>query len=347
MSAEPTPTEQLAERYTVRAIPGLPDFRPGDDLAAAICAAAPWIADGDILAVTSKAVSKAEGQLVRTGTDEEAREATRREAIDSETSAVVAERRGVRIVRTHHGLTMAAAGVDASNVNADEIAVLPADGDASAQALRDGVRRILGRDVAVVITDTTGRPWRGGLVDVAIGSAGISPLRDLRGSVDTHGHPLAVTALAQVDEIASASELVRGKLGRVAAAVLRGLPWHAEPAGAAGAGAALVRPRDEDMFCLGARDVVPAAQHAHPTDEPPRPEQVHDALERCTAPDGVRAGVDGARVVLGGTDEFELGMYVGQLLVALRAEGLAAGVRREPGTVALTLTQCAPYAGIS
>lgn len=342
------PAERLAEQYTVRAITGLPDFRPGDDLVAAICEAAPWIADGDILAVTSKAVSKAEGRLVPTGTDEEERAVTRRTVIDSQTAAVVAERRGVRIVRTHQGLTMAAAGVDASNVNADEIALLPRDSDASARAIRDGVRRILGKDVAVVITDTTGRPWRGGLVDVAIGSAQIAPLRDLRGSVDTHGHPLAVTAIAQVDEIASASELVRGKLGRVAAAVVRGIPWHADPQQPAGAGAALVRPRDEDMFCLGARDVVPAAQTAGTTEDPARPEQLADALERVGVPVGLQvSGPEAARVAVRGTDEFQLGMYVGQLLVALRAEGLAADVRRDPDCVTLTVSQSAPYEGTS
>ncbi|WP_153506416.1 coenzyme F420-0:L-glutamate ligase, partial [Cumulibacter manganitolerans] len=264
------PAEQLPEQYVVRAITGLPDFRPGDDLAAAVCTAAPWLEDGDILAVTSKAVSKVEGRLVPTGTDEEHRQRTRQQAIDDETVAVVAQRGGVRIVRTRQGMTMAAAGVDASNVNADEVALLPLDSDASAAALRARVRELTGRDVAVVVTDTVGRPWRGGLVDIALGSAGIPALRDLRGAVDTHGHPLAVTALAQVDEIASASELVRGKLGRVAAAVVRGIPWRAA-SDSAGAGAgSLIRPVEEDMFCLGARDVVPAAQLATGTGAAPR-----------------------------------------------------------------------------
>lgn len=339
--------EELAEQYSVRAILGLPDFRPGDDLVATICSAAPWIADGDILAVTSKAVSKAEGRLVATGTDEDERAVTRRKVIDGETAAVVAERRGVRIVRTHQGLTMAAAGVDASNVNADEIAVLPRDSDASARAIVDGVQRILGKNVGVVITDTTGRPWRGGLVDVAIGSAQIAPLRDLRGSVDTHGHPLAVTAIAQVDEIASASELVRGKLGRVAAAVVRGIPWSTDPQQPAGAGAALVRPNEEDMFCLGARDVVSAARAASTTEEPPRAEQVTEALERVEPPPGVEIERDAARVVVRGTDDYLVGLHVGQLLVALRAEGLAADVRRGSDHVALTLSQSMPYDGTS
>lgn len=338
--------EQLAEQFTVRAITGLPDFRPGDDLVAAICAAAPWIADGDVLAVTSKAVSKAEGRLVPTGTDELQRAATRRAVIDSQTAAVVAERRGVRIVRTLQGMTMAAAGVDASNVNPDEIAVLPLDCDASARAIRDGVRRLLGKDVAVVITDTTGRPWRGGLVDVALGSAGIPPLRDLRGSIDTHGHPLAVTAIAQVDEIASASELVRGKLGRVAAAVVRGVPWQPDDA-TTGSAAALIRPAEEDMFCLGARDVVPAARHARPTESPARPDQVADALERTAPPAGVEVTGDGPLLLLRGRDDFELGLYAGQLVVALRAEGLAADLRHEPGEVAMRLAQAAPYEGTS
>ncbi|WP_134322657.1 coenzyme F420-0:L-glutamate ligase [Cumulibacter soli] len=336
--------EPLAEQYTVRAIRGLPDFRPGDDLIAAICSAAPWIADGDVLAITSKAVSKAEGRLTSTGTDEVERAARRREVIDAETTNVVAERRGVRIVRNALGLTMAAAGVDASNVNADEIATLPLDPDASARRIRDGIRAQLGRDVAVVITDTTGRTWRSGLVDIAIGSAGIAPLRDLRGGIDTHGHPLAVTALAQVDEIASASELVRGKLGRVAAAVIRGIPWRAQET--PGAGVALIRPIEEDMFCFGARDVVPAAQHASFTDGCAREEQITDAIARVRAPAGIRAAVAGSAVSVRGDDEFALGIYVGQLVVALRAEGLAAELTRVAEGADLRLAQAAPYEGI-
>ncbi|MFV0532702.1 MAG: coenzyme F420-0:L-glutamate ligase [Cumulibacter sp.] len=336
--------EPLAEQYTVRAVLGLPDFRPGDDLVVAICAAATWIADGDVVAITSKAVSKAEGRLASTGTDEAERAARRREVVDAETTHVVAERRGVRIVRNALGLTMAAAGVDASNVNADEIAALPLDPDASARRIRDGIKARLGRDVAVVITDTTGRTWRSGLVDIAIGSAGIAPLRDLRGGIDTHGHPLAVTALAQVDEIASASELVRGKLGRVAAAVIRGIPWRAQQT--PGAGVALIRPIEEDMFCFGARDVVPAARHASLTDEPARDEQITDAIARACAPAGILATVADSAVSVRGDDEFALGMYVGHLMVALRAEGLAAELTQVAGGAVLRLAQAAPYAGI-
>lgn len=338
-------TERLPGQYVVRAIAGLPDFRPGDDLAAAICAAAPWLEDGDIVAVTSKAVSKAEGRLVPTGTAEDARVRARQDAIDSETEAVVAQRGGVRIVRTRQGMTMAAAGVDASNVNADEIALLPVDSDASARRIRAGIREHAGADVAVVVTDTVGRPWRAGLVDISLGSAGIAPLRDLRGSVDTHGHPLAVTALAQVDEIASASELVRGKLGRIAAAVIRGIPWQDGDPAVPGS-ASLIRPTDEDMFCLGARDVVPAARSARPSLDAADPQRVADALGRLQPSSVVEAGAEGTTVTVRCGDSYELGQFVGQLLVALRAEGLAGTPERAGDTVVVRTSAAAPYEGI-
>lgn len=339
--------EQLPEQYVVRAVTGLPDFRPGADLVTALCHAAPWLADGDIVAITSKAVSKCEGRLVPTGTSEQERTLARQEAIDGETEAVVAQRGGLRIVRTRQGMTMAAAGVDASNVNADEIALLPVDSDASARAIRAGIRERLGRDVAVIITDTVGRPWRDGLVDIALGAAGISPLRDLRGTVDTHGHPLAVTALAQVDELASASELVRGKLGRVAAAVISGVPW--QDAGPAAPGAAsLIRTGDNDMFNLGSRDVVPATRRAVATGGTGERTEalVADALDRMGSAPGIAASLDGSLIRLRGDDPFELGVYAGQLLVALRAEGLTASVRRTAHVAVLEPSLAAPYEGI-
>jgi coenzyme F420-0:L-glutamate ligase/coenzyme F420-1:gamma-L-glutamate ligase len=242
-------------------------------------------------------------------------------------------------------MTMAAAGVDASNVNADEIALLPLDSDGSARRIREGVRSRLGVDVAVIVTDTVGRPWRAGLVDVALGSAGIPPLRDLRGTIDTHGHHLAVTALAQVDELASASELVRGKLGRVAAAVIRGIPWHDDDRTAPGA-SSLVRPTDEDMFALGARDVVPAALSARPTRCAARPGQVAEALARVTPPSSVDVESSDETVTVAGRDPYELGMYVGQLVVALRAEGLAAVADRTTDGVLVRVCVAEPYQGI-
>src|SRR5881409_3240034 len=173
----------------------------------------------------------------------------RQKAIDSETVRLVAERGDTRIVETRHGFVLAAAGVDASNVPAGVVALLPEDPDASARAIRDGLRERLGVDVAVVVTDTFGRPWRNGLVDVAIGAAGIAVLDDHRGRTDAHGHTLEMTVTAVIDEVASAAELVMGKLASVPVAVVRGLRYDVDPDGAGAR--PMVRPADEDMFRLG------------------------------------------------------------------------------------------------
>ncbi|GAA3385576.1 coenzyme F420-0:L-glutamate ligase [Cryptosporangium minutisporangium] len=230
-------------------MPGLPEVTPGADLAALIAAAAPWLVDGDVLVVTSKIISKAEGMLVPAGDD---REAAREAAIDAETTAVVATRGRTRIVRTYHGLVLASAGVDTSNVDQDTIALLPRDSDASARALRAGLRDSLGVDVGVLVSDTMGRPWRVGVADVAIGAAGVRPLRDLRGQRDGHGNDLAMTVVADADQLAAAAELVKGKSGGVPVAVVRGVRKLVDVGGDDGPGAAaLVRVLDEDMFALG------------------------------------------------------------------------------------------------
>ena len=226
---------------------GLPEFRPGDDLAGAIAAAAPWLVDGDVLVVTSKAVSKVEGRLVPAPVDPQAREDARQAATDAETERVLAVRGGTKIVRTRHGLVLAAAGVDASNVSPDELALLPVDPDASARGLREQLRDRLGVEVAVVVSDTMGRAWRAGQTDVAIGVAGLRAVRDYRGDKDTFGVPLRVTEIAEADEIAGAAELVKGKLAGVPVAVLRGLSTVDDGQGAA----PLVRPLGEDLFWLG------------------------------------------------------------------------------------------------
>ncbi|MBI3687848.1 MAG: coenzyme F420-0:L-glutamate ligase [Actinobacteria bacterium] len=231
----------------IRPVHGLPEFRPGDDLAGTVAAAAPWLADGDVLVVTSKVVSKVEGRLVRVPADAVGREAARQRAIDTEAVAEVARRGPLRIARTRHGLVLAAAGVDASNVPADELALLPVDPDGSAARLRAGLAAALGVRVGVLITDTLGRPWRVGQTDVAIGAAGIRVLRDHRGELDTFGTPLQVTEIAEADEIAAAAELVKGKLDRVPVAVVRGLATHDDGSTAA----ALVRPPADDLFTRG------------------------------------------------------------------------------------------------
>lgn len=221
-------------------VTGIGEVEPGDDLVGLMADAAPWLADGDVLAVTSKVVSKAEGRYF---------DGDRDKAIDAETASVVATRGRTRIVRNRHGLVLAAAGVDASNVTPGRVILLPADPDASARRLRAGLRTRLGIEVAVVITDTLGRAWRIGQVDAAIGVAGMSPVLDLRGTTDLHGNDLAVTVTATADEIAAAADLVKGKTSEVPVAVVRGLPV-ADGQDGPGA-AALVRPPHEDMFGLG------------------------------------------------------------------------------------------------
>ncbi|MFQ1001622.1 coenzyme F420-0:L-glutamate ligase [Modestobacter sp. SSW1-42] len=234
-------------------MPGLPEFTPGDDLAGAIAAAAPWLADDDVLVVTSKVVAKVEGNLVRVepGAD---REAVRQRAITAESVRVVARRGPLRIVETRHGWVVAAAGIDASNVASDTLVLLPADADASARRLRARLAELLGVTVAVVVSDTFGRPWRDGVSDVAIGAAGLSALVDHRGSVDSHGNRLETTQVAVVDELAAAADLVKGKLAGVPVAVVRGLHLTA-PAPDTGT-RPLVRLGPGDLFATGTRDLV-------------------------------------------------------------------------------------------
>jgi coenzyme F420-0:L-glutamate ligase/coenzyme F420-1:gamma-L-glutamate ligase len=234
----------------VWAVPGLPEVREGDDLVKLIAAAEPGLADGDVLLVTSKIVSKAEGRMLRA--------ADREAAIDAETVRVVARRGPLRIVENRQGLVMAAAGVDASNTPEGTVLLLPEEPDASARALREGLRETLGVEVGVVITDTFGRPWRSGLTDVAIGAAGVRVLDDLRGGTDTHGNPLNVTIVATADELAAAGDLVKGKAAGLPVAVVRGLPHLVEADGgddAVGA-RALVRGARDDMFRLGTSEAV-------------------------------------------------------------------------------------------
>ncbi len=229
-------------------VTGLPDFRPGDDVAGAIAAAAPWITDGDVLVVTSKIVSKAEGRLITSPTDPVARENFRRDLVDTETVRLVAQIGRTKIVENKLGIVAAAAGIDASNVRLDEIALLPEDPDASAAAIvaAFALRSV---EVGVVITDTQGRAWRNGVTDVAIGAAGVRVLDDHRGGVDAFGNELVVTQVGVGDEIAAAGDLVKGKLAGVPVAVIRGLsaPGPGPDLGAR----SLLRPYQEDLFRLG------------------------------------------------------------------------------------------------
>ena len=241
----------MTGEMSISGVHGLPDVRPGDDLAGLIAAAAPDLRDGDVVVVTSKIVSKAEGRLVQAQ--------SREDAITAETVAVVATRGSLRIVRTRHGLVLAAAGVDASNVAPGTVLLLPVDPDASARALRADLARELGVRTAVVITDTAGRPWREGLVDIAIGVAGLTPLDDLRGQVDPYGNPLEMTVTAVADEIAAAAELVKGKTAGVPVAVVRGLGHLVTDTDGPGA-AALVRRAEDDLFTLGVAEAQALAR---------------------------------------------------------------------------------------
>ncbi len=243
---------------SVEPVPGLPEVCPGDDLAALIAAAAPELCDGDVVVVTSKVVSKAEGRLIDAGDD---REATRIAAVDAESVRIVAARGRTRIVETRSGLVMANAGVDTSNIDKGTIALLPVDPDASAAAIRDGLRARCGAVVAVVITDTFGRPWREGLTDVAIGLAGLAALRSHVGAVDAYGNELGMTEMAEADELAAAAELVAGKLAGVPVVIIRG--YEAVPDDGRGA-RALVRNASEDLFRVGASEAFTAGQQAAP-----------------------------------------------------------------------------------
>jgi dehydro coenzyme F420 reductase / coenzyme F420-0:L-glutamate ligase / coenzyme F420-1:gamma-L-glutamate ligase len=227
---------------------GMPEVRPGDDLARllleAVRRAGLELADGDVLAVTSKVVAKAEGRLVPLPGDAAGRERALREAVAAETARVVARRGRLVIAETRHGLVGANALVDASNAGGDQLVLLPDDPDASAARLRAALEALDGHDVAVVVTDTLGRPWRLGQTDVAVGLAGMGAMDDWRGRADGDGRPLEVTEVAVADEVAAAADLVKGKASRVPAALLRGVP---RPKGD-GRARDLVRPPGEDLF---------------------------------------------------------------------------------------------------
>jgi len=233
---------------TVVPLTGLPEVRPGDDLARllleAVRAAGLELADGDVLAVTSKVVAKAEGRLVALPADPAGRERALREAVAAETVRVVARRGRLVIAETRQGLVGANALVDASNAGGDALVLLPRDPDASAARLRAAVEALDGHDVAVVVTDTLGRPWRLGQTDVAVGLAGMGALEDWRGRPDGDGRLLEVTEVAVADEVAAAADLVKGKASRVPAALLRGVQ---RPKGD-GSARDLVRPPADDLF---------------------------------------------------------------------------------------------------
>jgi coenzyme F420-0:L-glutamate ligase/coenzyme F420-1:gamma-L-glutamate ligase len=192
--------------------------------------------------------------LIRTPADPDGREEARQRAIDDESVREVAARGRTRITETRQGFVLASAGVDASNVATDVLALLPVDADESARRIRDGLKEQLGITVAVIVSDTFGRPWRAGLTDVAIGSAGIQALRSFIGAVDPYGNPLQMTEVADVDELASAAELVMGKVGGVPVAVVSGFSYDSDD-GSRGI-RPLIRPAAEDLFRLGTDEAI-------------------------------------------------------------------------------------------
>ncbi|MFE3541835.1 coenzyme F420-0:L-glutamate ligase [Nocardia sp. NPDC059177] len=244
--------DHAAGELRILPVTGLPEFRPGDDIAEHLAAQAPWLADGDVVVVTSKIVSKAEGQIVTAPTDPEERDTARRKLVDSEAVRVLARKGRTLITENRLGIVQAASGVDGSNVAEGELVLLPADPDASAKALRAALAAKLGVDVAVVITDTMGRAWRNGQIDAAIGAAGLRVLHDYAGAVDGQGNELFVTQVAIADELAAAADLVKGKLGGVPVAVVRGLPIDDDGSSAA----ALLRGGIDDLFWLGTAESI-------------------------------------------------------------------------------------------
>lgn len=331
---------------SIRPVLGIGEVRPGDDLAELISAAAPWLADGDVLVVTSKIISKAEGRLVEVPPDGPGYLAARDALLTQESTRTVAQRGATRIVQTHHGFVMASAGIDASNVDKGRLVLLPVDPDASARALRAGLRE-RGLDVAVLVSDTMGRPWRTGLTDVALGAAGIAAVRDYRGDLDAHGNELQLTEMAVIDELCAAAELVKGKYDQVPVSVVRGL---AVTGAEDGPGAAvLVRAPEQDLFALGTaearalgrQDAATLPETSAFDHTPVDPALVRRALAQLDAP-GLHLVEGGARdklaervpgavevIALAGVPEPPAAARVGadaqRLRAALAATGLASG----------------------
>ena len=353
----PTPVGGL----TVLPVVGVGEVAPGADLAVllgdALAASGLDLLPGDCLVVSSKVVSKSLGLSWR---------GTREDAVAAGTVRVVAERRGgdgvTRVVESTAGPVMAAAGVDASNTGPSaDLLVLPDDPDTEAARLRvallDLREMTSATPLAVVLSDTAGRPWRDGLVDFALGSAGLAVLEDLRGATDHDGRPLAVTMRAVADEVAAAADLVKGKADGIPAALVRGLPPSCFAPDAGGA-RSLVRTGPGDWFALGHVEALRAAlgvqpggseservgiRSVHP-DEP-----LGDRVRRVVAlalhdvPEGsVDVGVDEgagrAELTLAAGDDYDLGRLVVRAQVAAASEGLEAAVAaRSPGTVTLAL----------
>lgn len=232
----------IGRSLQVLGVAGLGEIAPGDDLAGEIARHVELV-DGDVVVVTQKVVSKAEGRLVAVDADDPA---ARQALAESEAVRVLRRRGELVVTETRHGFVCANSGVDLSNVADGWAALLPEDPDRSARRLRDGLRARTGREVAVVISDTFGRAWRRGVTDVAIGCAGIRAIVDLRGTSDALGRELVATEICVVDEVASAAELVMGKAGGTPVAIVRGV--DPDFLGRGSVTEDVVRPYGEDLF---------------------------------------------------------------------------------------------------
>lgn len=324
-------------RVEAFAVPGLPEVQPGDDVARLVAVALSGLGralrDDDIVVVASKVVAKAERRTVAA--------ADRAAAVDAQTVRLVAERtlpdgRTTRVVQSRSGPVLAAAGVDASDVAAGSVLLLPADADASARSLRARLAELVGVRPAVVVSDTTGRPWREGVADFALGAAGLVVLDDVRGRLDRFGRPMEVTVRAVGDEVCSLADLVRGKATGLPVAVVRGLGAYVTTDDGPGAAPA-VRVGPTDWFAYGHVEAVRAALGAPEGSVPPPPidatsEPLADKVSRAVAvartgrmPDDVTVRVDGHDVTVEG-EPIALGIAVERLRVALWAEALDAGL---------------------
>jgi coenzyme F420-0:L-glutamate ligase/coenzyme F420-1:gamma-L-glutamate ligase len=250
----------MVSKICIYGLEGIPEVKPGDDLAKLIVEAAERngveIMDDDVIVVSQKIVSKAENRLVRLRditpssfalnlAEAEGKDPRLVELILREAKRIVRVKNGHIIAETRHGFVCANSGVDKSNIPGDDtVSLLPIDPDASAKRIRDRIREIKGVDVAVIISDTFGRAWRIGQVNFAVGVAGMKPTIDYRGLNDPYGYKLKVTAIAVADELAAAAELVMGKLSRIPVAVIRGF----KPIRGEGSARELVRPIEEDLF---------------------------------------------------------------------------------------------------
>ena len=326
------------------AVPGIGEVRAGDDLAAMIMTACAEhgiaVGDDDVLVVASKVVAKAEGRAVPAPDA-----AARQRAIEGQSVRVVAERalpdgRLTQVVQSRSGPVMAAAGVDASDVDDGTVLLLPADPDASARSLRERVRALTGVRPAVVVTDTGGRPWREGVADFALGAAGLATLQDLRGTLDSNGRRLDVTVRGIADEIAAMADLVKGKAARTPAAVVRGMVEHVLDDDNPGA-APLVRVGPGDWFAHGHVEAVAAALGVEagtgavsPLPIDPR-RSVGDRLARAVAVACAARGTAAttttegdAATVIG--EPYDVGAAVERLHAAAWAEGLVVEVTPIP-----------------